>query len=59
MRWIDTPTLILVVAAGLHLGLLGVFGLDVIGRVFSGYNFIVYDLMGVSAIWQLFRQRFF
>jgi uncharacterized membrane protein YuzA (DUF378 family) len=59
MKWIDTFSLILIVAAGLHLGLVGLFEIDLIARVFGSQYLAVYDLMGLSAVWQLSSLRFF
>jgi uncharacterized membrane protein YuzA (DUF378 family) len=56
---IDFPTLVLIIGAGLQLGLLGFFGWDVAGALFGAYTKIAYMLVGLSAVWQLRRQRFF
>jgi uncharacterized membrane protein YuzA (DUF378 family) len=56
---IDFLTLILILAAGIELGLIGFFGFSFLTRLFgSGYT-VAYDVIGVSAVWQLTRQRFF
>ena len=55
---IDCPTLILVIAAGLYLGLVGVFGWDAAGDLLGAYKNLAFMVIGLSAVWQLFRQRF-
>jgi uncharacterized membrane protein YuzA (DUF378 family) len=59
MWFIDFPTLILVIAGGLNLGVLGFFGFDVAGAIFGPSVRIVYAIIGLSAGWQLWRQKFF
>ena len=57
--WIlDFPSLILTIAAGLQLGLLGLFGWDAAAAIFGADTKAAYIVLGISAIWQLFRQRF-
>jgi uncharacterized membrane protein YuzA (DUF378 family) len=57
--WIlDFPSLILIIAAGFQLGILGLFGWDAAAAIFGTYAKDVYIAAGVAAIWQLFRQRF-
>jgi uncharacterized membrane protein YuzA (DUF378 family) len=57
--WIlDFPSLVLIIAAGLQLGLLGLFGWDAAAAIFGSYTKAAYIVVGISAIWQLFRQRF-
>lgn len=58
MWFLDFPTLILIIAAGLQLGLQGFFGIDAAAMIFGAYKTIVFEIVGVSAIWQMFRQRF-
>ncbi len=55
---IDFPTLVLIIAAGFQVGLLAVSGVDATRAIFGSYSNIVFALMGLSSIWQLFRQRF-
>jgi uncharacterized membrane protein YuzA (DUF378 family) len=55
---IDCPTLILVIVAGLCLGLVGVFGWDAPGDLLGAHKNLAFMLIGLSAVWQLFRQRF-
>jgi uncharacterized membrane protein YuzA (DUF378 family) len=55
---IDLITLILVIAAGLQLGLLGFFGINVAEMIFGPYVTLAYEVVGVSAVWQLLRQKF-
>ena len=57
--WIlDFPSLVLIIAAGLQLGVLGLFGWDAAAAVFGTYTKAVYIATGISAVWQLFRQKF-
>jgi uncharacterized membrane protein YuzA (DUF378 family) len=58
MWFLDFPSLVLVIAAGIQLGLLSLFGWDAAGTIFGSYAPIVFEIMGLSAIWQLLRQRF-
>ena len=55
---IDFPTLVLVIAAGLQLGLLGFFEWDAAAALFGSYTRTLYMIIGLSAVWQLCRQRF-
>ena len=56
MRAIDLPTLIIILAAGLLLGLQGYFGWDA-GTMFGPYTRLAYLVVGASALWQLARQQ--
>jgi uncharacterized membrane protein YuzA (DUF378 family) len=58
MGLIDFPTLVFIIAGGLDLGVLGFFGYDAAAAVFGSHTRIAYMVVGVSAVWQLFRQRF-
>jgi uncharacterized membrane protein YuzA (DUF378 family) len=58
MWFIDFPSLILIIAGGVQLGLLGFLDVDAIGRLFGQNEKFVFMLIGLSAVWQLFRQRF-
>ena len=55
----DFFSLVLIVVAGIELGLIGFFGFSVLIRIFGRWHFVAYDVIGVSAIWQIFRQRLF
>ena len=55
---IDFFTLVFVIAAGLQLGLVGFFGVNLAEAIFGAYVTLAYEVVGVSAIWQLFRQKF-
>jgi len=57
MGVIDFFTLLLVIAAGFQVGL-QVAGIDMTGYAFGRYEGIVFVLMGLSAVWQLARQKF-
>jgi uncharacterized membrane protein YuzA (DUF378 family) len=56
---IDFLTLILILAAGVELGLIGLFGFSFLTWLFGSWHTAAYDVVGVSAIWQISRQRFF
>ena len=58
MWMLDFPTLVLVLGAGLLVGLLGFFGWDVAPAIFGAHAKIAYMIVGASALWQLSRQRF-
>jgi uncharacterized membrane protein YuzA (DUF378 family) len=58
MWLIDFPTLIFIIVGGLDLGVLGFFGYDAAAAAFGAHAKIAYMVVGVSAVWQLFRQRF-
>ena len=57
IRATDQLTLVIILVAGICIGLLGLLGLDVV--TWAGgedYKHLVYDVVGVAAVWQLFRQ---
>jgi uncharacterized membrane protein YuzA (DUF378 family) len=56
---IDFFSLILILIAGIELGLIGLFGFSVLTWLFGRWHTVAYDVIGVSAVWQLTRQRFF
>jgi uncharacterized membrane protein YuzA (DUF378 family) len=58
MWLIDFPSLLLIIAAGMQLGLQGSLGIDAAGQLLGEYKTVLFDLMGFSALWQLARQRF-
>ena len=58
MWFIDLATLVLVILAGLQLGIVGVFGFDAAQTFLGGYTQLLYLLMGLSSVWQLCRQQF-
>jgi uncharacterized membrane protein YuzA (DUF378 family) len=58
MWLVDFPTLFFIIVGGLDLGVLGFFGYDAAAAVFGPHVKIAYMVVGVSAVWQLFRQRF-
>ena len=58
MWYIDFPTLLLVLAAGLDLGLAGIFGWNPAMKYFGSHINIVCAIVGLSATWQLCRQQF-
>jgi uncharacterized membrane protein YuzA (DUF378 family) len=55
---IDVPTLLVVIAAGLYVGLLGFFDFDAARWLFGPYATYAFMIVGMSAIWQLGRQRY-
>ena len=54
---VDFFSLILILVAGIELGLIGFFGFSVLTWLFGSRHFIAYDVVGVSAVWQIVRQR--
>lgn len=58
MWWIDFPTLVLIIAAALVLGILGAFEINVVEHYCGSYTRAIYLLFGFSGIWQLRRQKF-
>jgi uncharacterized membrane protein YuzA (DUF378 family) len=56
---VDFLSLILILVAGIELGLIGFFGFSVLTRLFGSWHLVAYDVIGVSAVWQITRQRFF
>lgn len=56
---IDFLTLVLIVAAGFELGLIGFFNFSAVTWLLGSWHNVAYDVIGVSAVWQLSRQRFF
>jgi uncharacterized membrane protein YuzA (DUF378 family) len=61
IRWrapIDFCTLVLILIAGFQLGLLGFFELDLMQWALGSWQSTIYMVIGLSAVWQLWRQRF-
>jgi uncharacterized membrane protein YuzA (DUF378 family) len=58
MALIDFLTLVLILAAGFQVGIQAAFGVDAVAAVFGAGERILFILMGLSAVWQLFRQKF-
>jgi uncharacterized membrane protein YuzA (DUF378 family) len=56
---VDFLTLILILLAGIELGLIGLFGFSFLTWFFGSWHFVAYDVIGVSAVWQITRQRLF
>ena len=56
---VDFLSLFLILVAGIELGLIGLFGFSVLAWLFGSWRPFVYDAVGVSAIWQILRQRAF
>jgi uncharacterized membrane protein YuzA (DUF378 family) len=57
MRTIDLPTLLLILAAGIELGLQGWFGFSFIGWLLGSWKIVAYEVIGVATLWQLCRQH--
>jgi uncharacterized membrane protein YuzA (DUF378 family) len=58
MWFLDFPTLVLIIAAGFQLGMQAFFGWDMAGAIAGKWAPYIFMAMGVSAVWQVFRQRF-
>ena len=58
MKAINLVTLLLVIVGGLNWGLVGLFEFDLVAEIFGGQDAalsrIVYVLVGLSALWQLY-----
>lgn len=58
MKAVNIITLILIIVGGVNWGLIGFFNFDLVATIFGGQNAalsrIVYGLVGLSALWQLF-----
>ena len=57
MKPLNLATLIILIAGGINLGLVGLFQLDVIALVFGAgamLTRLVYILIGAAALWQLY-----
>lgn len=57
MTIINLLTLLLVIVGGLHWGLVGLAGFDLVAALFgagSALARLVYVLVGLSALWQLY-----
>ena len=55
MRLINTLTLVLLIVGGLNWGLVGLLNFDLVAAIFgemSPLSRIVYNLVGVAAVWQ-------
>ena len=58
MRILNIITLLLIIVGGLNWGLVGLFQFDLVAAIFGGQDAalsrIVYVLVGLSALWQLY-----
>jgi len=57
MKLIDVIAWVLLVIGGLNWGLIGFFNFDLVGTIFghmSGLTRIIYCLVGISALYQIF-----
>jgi len=57
MKIVDVIAAVLLVIGGLNWGLVGIFQFNLVDYLFSGtgIDVIVYILVGLSAIWQIFN----
>jgi len=55
---IDHSSMILIILAGLDLGIKGAFGIDLALKYLGGFEKIMFVIIGLAAIWQFARQRF-
>ena len=53
----DFFSLVLILVAGIELGLIGLFGFSFLTWLFGSWRIFAYDVIGVSAVWQIARQR--
>ena len=53
MGLVDGPTLLLLLASAISLGLYGVFGVYTVG---DSHRDLIYIVLGLAGLWQLFRQ---
>jgi uncharacterized membrane protein YuzA (DUF378 family) len=57
-KLVDLPTLILVILGGLYVGSLGVLNVDILQMTLGGMGArLIQGLIGLSAVWQFFRQK--
>ena len=58
MRTLNLVTLVLLIVGGLNWGLVGAFQFDLVATIFGGQDTLparlVYVLVGLSALWQIF-----
>lgn len=57
MKVFDSLTFLVLVAGGINVGLLGLFGFNLIGYLFgegSMMSALLFVLVGLAAVWQLF-----
>jgi uncharacterized membrane protein YuzA (DUF378 family) len=58
MKTMNIITLILIIIGGINWGLVGLFQFDLVASLFGGQDAalsrLVYILVGVSALWQLY-----
>lgn len=59
MGAIDFPTLVIILLAGLYLGAVGFLGDPIGDYVSTETRMLAFKVVGVAAIWQIFRQRWF
>lgn len=56
MKVINVIALILVIVSALNQGMIGFFGMDVLGSLFGPYMYIFMAIVGLAGLWSL---RFF
>lgn len=54
---IDRPTLILVLYAGIDVGLIGAFDFDILHWVTGKWLPVAQCVIGLASVWQVLRQR--
>ncbi|MHA6297832.1 DUF378 domain-containing protein [Devosia sp. CAU 1758] len=58
MKAINIITLVVVIVGGINWGLVGLFQFDLVATIFGGQDAllarIVYILVGISALWQIY-----
>jgi uncharacterized membrane protein YuzA (DUF378 family) len=59
MRLLDFLTLVIILSASVDMGVFGISGFDPLGQLLGTHLRIAYVVVGISALWQLRRQRFF
>lgn len=60
MKLIDVIAAILLVIGGLNWGLTGIFGFNLVEFIFGSFPIItkiIYGLVGLSALWQIFQWK--
>jgi len=59
MNWLKTLTYVLVIIGALNWGLVGFFSFDLVQTIFGvgAITAIIYDLIGLSAVYMLFMHK--
>lgn len=56
---VDFVTLVLLMAGGIELGLIGLFGFSFLTWLLGSWKTVAYDAIGLGTVWQFFRQGIF